>query len=138
MFNTTLCCNMNYIHNCKLTPRIDVPGVGAETIYAKSFPEIPFAPCTTLHDENRAISSKFTGINGIIGASRVNAVLRISHVFVRSDFDASLTMHPTPLHRRPQRGHAYEQNYRISSRIFPDFPDAYYADSSRKSLEQLR
>ncbi|KYN14277.1 Protein Fer3 [Trachymyrmex cornetzi] len=30
MFNTTLCCNMNYIHNCKLTPRIDVPSVGAD------------------------------------------------------------------------------------------------------------
>jgi len=28
MFNTTL-CNMNYIHNCKLTPWIDVPSVGA-------------------------------------------------------------------------------------------------------------
>lgn len=28
MFNTELCCNMRYIHNCKLTPRIDVPGVG--------------------------------------------------------------------------------------------------------------
>jgi len=29
MFNTTLYCNMNYIHNCKLTPWIDVPSVGA-------------------------------------------------------------------------------------------------------------